>query len=136
MLDNQTNKQIAEWYAATGGGDGNAKFEVPSVPPGSVARISWVANASKAATDGVELSVEVYRGNVENIFPGLGTVTPQLTDYILIGDVSNNEKTLKITLQDLKGIVGGGGGSGATHNRRCAIRSADGSAFVLSLIHI
>ena len=130
LLDNQTNKQIAEWYAATGGGDGNAKFEVPSVPPGSVARISWVANASKAATDGVELSVEVYRGNVENIFPGLGTVTPQLTDYILIGDVSNNEKTLKITLQDLKGIVGGGGGSGATHNRRCAIRAADGSAFV------
>ena len=130
LLDNQTNKQIAEFYAATGGGDGNAKFEVPSVPPGSVARISWVANASKAATDGVELSVEVYRGSVENIFPGLGTVTPQLTDYILIGDVSNNEKTLKITLQDLKGIVGGGGGSGATHNRRCAIRAADGSAFV------
>ena len=51
LLDNQTNKQIAEWYAATGGGDGNAKFEVPSVPPGSVARISWVANASKAATE-------------------------------------------------------------------------------------
>ena len=44
--------------------------------------------------------------------------------------MSNNEKTLKITLQDLKGIVGGGGGSGATHNRRCAIRAADGSAFV------
>ena len=129
LLDNQTNKTITEWYTAGGGGDGNAKFECPVVPPGAVARIAWVADASETTTNGIALLVEVYRGSVENIFPGLGTVPPQLTDYVLIGDVSNNEMTVKVTLQDLRGLIGGGG-SVATHNRRCAIRAADGSAFV------
>ena len=129
LLDNQTNKTIAEWYTAGGGGDGNAKFECPVVPPGSVAKVSWVADAAETTTNGLELLVVVYRGSVENIFPGLGTVPPQLTDYVLVGDVSNSEMTVKITLQDLKGLIGGGG-SVATHNRRCAIRAADGSAFV------
>ena len=128
VIENQTNIAITQWLVASGGGDGDHVISSSNdVNPGGKALVT-VTPDSTSITDGLAVNVINLDSSIDGLFDNLNPVAASLDEEIVFGDVSDNNKSRKISIRDLKALIGT---SQLTHIRRSAIRATDSQPFTV-----
>lgn len=125
FISNATDQAFLRIRVADGGGQGGDQASI-ALPSGSRALMTVTKASGTGSTLGISSTIEVLSLSGFDIeeLADFGTAAISGNEVVAIDDGSGTDK--KITLSRLKSYLGGGG-SGLTHLRRCAIKSGAGN---------
>ena len=105
VIENQTNIAITQWLVASGGGDGDHVISSSNdVNPGGKALVT-VTPDSTSITDGLAVHILNLDSSIDGLFANLNPVKASLDDELVFGDVSDNDKSRKMSIRDLKALI-------------------------------
>lgn len=136
MLVNNATVPFNVWNIAGGTGPTGGAFTPQdrsrTVHPGEVCQAVFTAGTGAGNNHGLFLATKMLFGSSRGLFVESREAADPVTaaDWVLVGDDSDGRATRRMTITQLKALVGGGS-SPLNHIRRCAIRGLNGN-FVAS----